>query len=314
MKTNEVTNGYKTNTTGAKQTKSIKDTYFYNINKYIENIPKTKDDKDDIPHKKPITQQQHKDFLRKYISDDITKYIALLIQVAQYEIPTLCQINQDLLYNLLLNNPLEDRQGEHIIKDNDKNAIISQFLKYIRDIISTDEGAMAKEGQILRLFFTSLPNTSFNQNIEQLDELIQAYQDEEKTKINTLYSTLISALGPVAAQLQLEADYQIEKEHDTKPQLGAYAQRLIDFSNAYKNKLKKLEQQQQQQTTQQGNARRGAIDIKELEKLIQEWKQQSDQINKAKEAKLKKLEQAIDATERKYKKIVKGKKDKRQQK
>lgn len=281
--TNYWPNKHYLNDTVPKKPKTKYDTFLYNLDEYLNNIT----------HPESLTEQQHKYFLRKYIRDDITKYLALLIQLAHYQTP-LCQKNRDRLNNLLFKDPLEDRQGLHIIKDNAKNETISQFLNYIRDIISTDDGPRSKEKQILSLFFSPDPKETFHDLQTQMKELIHSYQDDENTKAYTFYSTLIRFLGPVANQLDREDRYQDGFTEDTV--LAQLAQRIREFSKAYQTKLDKQKREQEEerknnnkneQKSDNGEEKAGESDIKEIEQLIQEWKQQKEETNKEKTAKLK---------------------------
>ena len=299
-------NQHNSNDKGHKEQTKQKTTFLQTIDKYLM----------ERKVKEPLTKQKYIDILREYIGNDINKYLALIILAAQVQIPIFDE-DLDQLYNLLLNDPLEDRKEVHIIKDDDKNKKLSQYLKSIRDIIRTDAGTKTKEGQILRSFFSvdlDHPIAPLFDNQDQMQELIHAYQDDEKTKVNTFYSQLISFLGPVAEQLQLEADYAREEGEQytsfhiiyQNRTLGPLAQLVRDFSEAYKNKLEKLKKlEQQQQTTQPLNDKSDDTDIKQIEQLIRKWIKQKEKTNTDKEAKLQQLEQAINSLERKYKKIVK---------
>ena len=222
------------NTIGAKQPKTQYDTYSYNIIEYLKDNQITK----------PLTKQQHIDFLRKYIGNDITKHLALIIQANYNLIPTYYRykngpnlITAFLLDQALVTCPLVDLHYGH----NATNTPISEFSYYLFQLkLFTKPEKRTNEDKILLSLFTErLQETTIEQALTKLRATINAYRKDDTTTVdekNSIRPIILRYLGLVADQLFLENLY-INKGDENAP-LAQLAQLVRDFSNAYKNKLK----------------------------------------------------------------------------
>ena len=273
--------------------------------------------------REPLSDQQLIKILTRHIYSNIniTKYLALLIQVNYQVLPIFFDkydailLDEQKIRTLLFDNQATERS---IIANDDTTGQLANIIEDLRNI-SSKVAPKTQEKEILSLLFIN-PNYDLTKSNEPepLRAKINAYKQDPKNTVDQSYSTLISFLATVAKQLFLENEQDYDGEKWTC--LYKLSQLVSEFSDAYKNKLDKQKREKEEQERRQkeeerknnnkneqktdnGEEQAGNIDINQIEQLIQAWKRQKEKINKDKEAKLKKLAHDIDSLEKKIQKI-----------
>lgn len=153
---------------------------------------------------------------------------------------------------------------------------------------------------------------------QYLIKLMQNIHD----KIYAISPKTYHAQGQTKA-IQLLIQYKIQEQQQQKQALQAIIQKLQQQIEEAQKEMQIKEKQwyhnkptqkasstahlEQKPAKQPGNKKNGDIDLNEIEKLIEDWIQKKEQINKDKEEKLQQLAQDIDSLEKKYKQLAEEK-------
>ena len=193
------------------------------------------------------TDEAYTPFLKKYLREDIIKYLALLIQ-ANYEQIRIRQtkdniqlispryIHQRLLLHITINDAFIRCPQYLIIPYNPREEQFTNVKTALNNLFSKPKSKLTIEEKILRELFDSTAGLEGPVEFTSpLSALIDEYKGEIISVVDQSTATLIRFLEPVATQLNKELSY-LKAKHIKGPQLEKLVSLVREFSELYKNK------------------------------------------------------------------------------
>ena len=199
-------------------------------------------------------EKEYQNFLKYYIGDNLGKYLALLLQ-AKYNLiqfPSTIDKDHSLPSNVIyemLTDGIQKGQIPYILKDMKKiTEAIRQIQVYLQQQGEEGQegpGSLTAADQIIKEVFINTPVPPEQDNTDRKNKLTALIdqcikQEHDPQNESDLTDGILRVLGPIATQLQTEADaFTRSKE---KEQLQALAQQIHKTFRAYvdKQKMQKL--------------------------------------------------------------------------
>ena len=233
----------------------LKDTFSNYLDEYFENNDVTL----------PLSDQQLTTLLRNYINNDITKYLALMIQANYEQITYKAKQNKpdsitaERIYYLLYNEITSKTRSkprtkeESTIINNETHESLSKFYSYLSYKKDNTASKEPTEDKILLLLFlpaTEVSAATPQEALNKLKELTPVYTNDDKeppvgpNEPNILRNisdlepgdlNFLSNLYTVAERLDREHVYQTKS--NSKGILNQIAKIVREFSTAYNKKL-----------------------------------------------------------------------------